>query len=276
MELIHIIILLITGVGIGFAQGLLGVGGSFIMVPVMVTVFTDIGIPLDLGVKLAFGTSLLVVLPTALSGSLAHHRKGAVWWRATLYLGVAGAIGALLGSTITSQLISGKIIKIVFGVVVILAGIRMLTAKPPEEFKGEPREKPLFWIGCGFPLGIASGLLGVGGGIFMVPIMTTGLKFKMHRAVGTSTGVMMFTSAAGILGYILNGLDVPNLPARSLGYVNFPVWICLAATSVVMAQVGAKVAHRLTAKILRIIFIIVMFYMGLKMVGIFTWLGWPL
>ena len=103
----------------------------------------------------------------------------------------------------------------------------------------------------------------------MVPIMAVALKFKMHRAVGTSTGLMMFTSTAGALGYILNGMGVSGLPAYSIGYFNLPVWICLAATSVGMAQVGARVAHRLTARILRIIFVVVMFYMGLKMIGVF-------
>ena len=119
----QIIVLLATGVGIGFAAGLLGLGGCFIMVPVMV--FTQMGIPVDTAVKLAFG------LPTVASSSLAHHRRGAVWWKAAIFLGISGAAGALLGATITSQFIRGEIIKIAFGAVAILAGIRMLTAKPP-------------------------------------------------------------------------------------------------------------------------------------------------
>jgi hypothetical protein len=262
----YIFILLATGIGVGFAQGLLGVGGSFIMVPVMTIVFTHMGIPTDTAVKLAFGTSLLVVLPTAISSSTAHHRKGAVWWKAAITLGIAGAAGALLGATLTSQFISGDIIKIVFGAVVLLGAVVMLTAKP-STVEEEPKDSPPLWAGCGFLLGTLSGLLGLGGGIFMVLAMTTALKFKMHRAVGTSTAIMMFTSAAGALGYILNGLDASNLPAHSIGYLNLPAWIALAATSVLTAQVGARTAHRLTPKILRIIFIIVMVYIGLKMIG---------
>ena len=245
------------------------------MVPVTVMVFTNMDVPVDMAVKLAFGTNLLVVLPTAISGSSVHHRRGAVWWKAVVVLGVTGAAGALLGSTVTSRFIGGDIIKIAFGGVIILASLRMLTAKPPK-VKEEPKDSPLVWAGCGFSIGIVSGLLGIGGGVLVIPVLTILLKFKMHRAVGTSTGLMMFTSAAGALGYILNGMGVSGLPAHSIGYLNLPAWICLTATSVGVAQVGARTAHLLPAKQLRWIFIAVMFYMGLKMIGLFDWLHLPL
>jgi hypothetical protein len=73
-----LIILALTGIAVGFGQGLLGVGGSFIMVPVMFWLFTALEIAPDVAIKLAFGSSLLVVFPTAISGALAHTRKGAV------------------------------------------------------------------------------------------------------------------------------------------------------------------------------------------------------
>ncbi len=79
----------------------------------------------------------------------------------------------------------------------------------------------------------------------------------------------------GFAGGLL-GLGVSNLPAYSVGYVNLLSWTLLAVTSVGMAQVGAITAHKLPAKQLRYIFIAVMFYMGLKMLGVFDWLGWPI
>ena len=245
------------------------------MVPVTVWVFEAQGIPTDIAVKLAFGTNLLVVVPTALSSSWVHNRRRAVWWKAALVLGLCAAAGALLGSTITSQFISGWALKIAFGSVVVTAGIRMLTAKPPRGAE-DAGEKPWLWAAWGLPIGIVSGMMGLGGGVVMVPVMIMALRFKMHRAVGTSAAVMMFTSLAGALGYIVNGLGVSGLPARSIGYLDPLTWVCLATTSVVMAQVGARTAHRLPAKQLRYVFIIVMFYMGLKMIGAFGWLGWPI
>jgi uncharacterized membrane protein YfcA len=275
MELEYVFALLGTGVGVGFASGLLGVGGCFIMVPVTVWVFGAIGMPLDLAMKLAFGTNLLVVLPTAVSSSWAHNRKKSVWWKASIFLGISGAAGALLGSTITSQFLSGQVLKIAFGAVILAAAIRMITARPPL-LTEEPSDNPWLWVAWGFPLGIVSGMIGIGGGILMVPVMVMALRFQMHHAVGTSTAMMMFTSLAGAIGYVVNGLGVAGIPSPNIGYVHIWSWLALAGTSVAMAQVGARTAHMLPAKQLRWIFTAVMFYMGLKMIGVFDWLHLPI
>jgi hypothetical protein len=87
---------------------------------------------------------------------------------------------------------------------------------------------------------------------------------------------MMFNATSGAIGYIINGLNAPNLPAYSLGYVHLPTWFLLAATGIGMAQLGVVTAHRLPAKQLRYMFIALVFYMGLRMTGVFDWLGWPI
>ncbi|MCD6206843.1 MAG: TSUP family transporter [Methanosarcinales archaeon] len=86
---------------------------------------------------------------------------------------------------------------------------------------------------------------------------------------------MIFTSIGGVIGYIINGFGVEGLPAYSIGYVNLSSWLVLAATSVPMAQVGVLAAHKLPARELKYVFIVVMAYMGLKMIGVFGWLGLP-
>ena len=86
MTITHIIILLVTGLGTGFASGLLGLGGAFIMTPVQYMVYTDMGITPDIAIKLSFGTSLAVVLPTAISGAWRHHKKRAVWWKTAVFM----------------------------------------------------------------------------------------------------------------------------------------------------------------------------------------------
>ena len=75
MTVANIAILLGTGLGVGFAGGLLGVGGSFIMTPIQYMIFTNIGLPVDTAIKLSFGTSLAVILPTAASGIRRHQRE---------------------------------------------------------------------------------------------------------------------------------------------------------------------------------------------------------
>jgi len=271
MTIHHIVILLVTGIGVGFAGGLLGLGGAFIMTPVQYMIFTDMGIPTDIAIKLAFGTNLLVVLPTAISGAWRHSQKGAVWWKAAIIMGSCGIVVSFGGATLATHL-PGAALKIAFGAVIFAGGIRMLTARLPH-IEEEPKNNPWLWAAWAIPIGMITGILGIGGGVLAVPVMALALKFKMHNAVATSLAIMIFTSIGGVIGYIINGLGVPNLPAYSIGYVNLLSWFLLAVTSVGMAQVGVIMAHRLPAKQLRYIFIAVMLYMGLRMLGVFDWLG---
>ena len=118
----------------------------------------------------------------------------------------------------------------------------MLTAQPAR-VEENPKDSPWLWVAWGIPMGVATGIIGIGGGVLMVPIMVMALKFKMHNAVGTSTAMMIFTSIGGVIGYIVNGLGVAGLPSASIGYVHIWSWLALAATSVPMARVGARTAH---------------------------------
>ena len=197
IQLIHVIILLITGIGVGFASGLLGVGGCFIMIPVQFWVLTSIGVNPKIAILVAFGTNLLVVLPTAISGAWGHSKKKAVLWKEAIALGISGAIAAMLGAFVAT-LLPGSILKIFFGIAIIAGAIRMLTAKPPKIEENPPRNL-LPYVLWGLPLGFFCGLIGIGGGVVMVPIMVMALKFKIHKAVGTSTAVMIFTSIGGII-----------------------------------------------------------------------------
>ncbi len=269
------LLLILTGIAVGFAGGLLGVGGCFIMVPVQIWVFTSLGVPLDIAVKQAFGTNLLVVIPTAMSSAWGHSKRNAVLWKAGVTLGLVGAVGAVIGATIATTYLSGAALKIIFGVAILLSGIRMLTAKPIKIEK-EPIDNPLTLVAWALPLGILTGIIGIGGGILMIPVMVLALRFKMHNAVGTSTAVMIFTAIGGATGYVLNGLQIPDLPAYSIGYVNLAAFAALAMTSIPMAQVGVRAAHKLPAAQLRNVFILVMFYVAFKMIGVFDWLGLPL
>ena len=274
MTITHIIILVVAGIGSGFAGGLLGLGGAFIMTPVQYIVFTDIGIPPDMAIKLAFGTSLMVVLPTAISGAWRHHRRGAVYWQTAVIMGCCSLLAAFGGATLATHL-PGAALRIAFGGVVLAGGIRMLLSRPLQ-VEGEFRDNPWLWVAWAIPIGLVTGLLGIGGGILAVPILVLALKFRMHDAVATSLAMMIFSSAGGVIGYIINGLGVANLPDYSIGYIYLQAWVLLAVTSIGMAQVGAIATHRLPAKQLRYIFVVIMFYMGLKMLGVFDWLGWPL
>ena len=80
---------------------------------------------------------------------------------------------------------------------------------------------------------------------------------------------IILASLGGVVGYIVNGLQVPGLLPYSIGYINLPIWVCLAATSTPFAQLGASVAHAVSAKVLRYVLIAFMVYTALRMMGVF-------
>ncbi|MBA7504359.1 hypothetical protein ES706_03001 [subsurface metagenome] len=276
MTATYISILLAAGAGAGFASGLLGVGGGCIMVPVMYSVIGAMGFP-DIAMKVALGTSLLVILPTAMSGAWRHNKKKAVQWKTALVLGLCGLGGGLAGSTLATYL-PERALKTGFGGLVLAIAIWMGLGMMPKLAKqrAEPKDNPRLLPALGFPIGMVSGLTGLGGGALIVPALVLALDFPMHMAIGTSVSAIILTSLGGITGYIIHGIGMPDLLPYSIGYINLPIWLCLAGMSVPLAQLGAKTAHALPAKQLRYIFIALMVYIGLRMIGVFSWLGLPI
>jgi uncharacterized protein len=274
MSSADIIILISTGIIAGFAGGMLGLGGAFIMTPLQYIVYTDMGLSPDLALKTAFGTSLLVVLTTAISGAWRYHLQGAIKWRVAFIMGSVGLVFGLIGATLTSHL-PAHALKIAFGVIAIASGVRMVMNVKEKEAAGLVN-KPWLWAAWAVPIGLLSGILGVGGGVLMVPVMVIILKFRIQEAAANSLAVMIITSIGGIIGYIFNGMDVAGRLPYSLGYIDLPSWIMLAVPAAAMAQVGAITARRLPRKWLTYIFIVVLLYIGLRMIGVFEWLGWPL
>lgn len=246
------------------------------MVPVMYSVIGAMGFP-DIAMKVALGTSLLVILPTAMSGAWRHNKKKAVQWKTALVLGLCGLGGGLAGSTLATYL-PERALKTGFGGLVLAIAIWMGLGMMPKlaKQKAEPKDNPRLLPALGFPIGMVSGLTGLGGGALIVPALVLALDFPMHMAIGTSVSAIILTSLGGITGYIIHGIGVPDLLPYSIGYINLPMWLCLAGMSVPLAQLGAKTAHALPAKQLRYIFIALMVYIGLRMIGVFSWLGLPI
>ena len=269
--LVNILILIGSGIVAGFAGGMLGLGGAFIMTPLQYLVYTNMGLSPDIAIKTAFGTSLLVIMTTAISGAWRHHLQGAIKWRVALVMGGSGLAFGLIGATLSSH-IPGNILKIVFGVIGIASAVRMLINMREQE-NAEPVDKPWIWVLWAVPIGLLSGILGVGGGVLMVPVMVIALKFKINEAAANSLAVMIITSIGGIIGYIISGIGVAGRLPYSIGYVDTVSWILLAVPAAVMAQVGAIVSHRIPRKWLTGIFVIVLLYVGLDMIGVYDWLG---
>ena len=112
---------LLIGLFGGLTSGLLGVGGGIIMVPAMNLLA---GIP----IKTAIGTSLAVIIPTALLGVMEHHRQGNVDWRIAFWIALTAAVGGFLGAKFAGT-ISPLMLKRGFGALMILVGARMVLGK---------------------------------------------------------------------------------------------------------------------------------------------------
>jgi len=259
-----------VGAGAGFTSGLLGVGGGFIIVPVSYWVILAMGVSPDIAIRIAFGTSLLVILPTAISGTMAHSKKRAVRWKTASIWGSCALVGALLGALLAARL-PGRVLEAGFGGLVLAVALWMGLGVVPRVAKetGQPRGDPGLAAACGFPVGMVTGLTGLGGGVLNVPLLVLVLNFPMHTAVGTSVAAIILASLGGIVGYIVTGLGTPDLPPHSIGYINLAIGLSLVATSIPLAQLGARAAHALPAKQLRYILVAFMVYAGLRMIGAF-------
>ncbi|MGC9516844.1 MAG: sulfite exporter TauE/SafE family protein [Methanomicrobiales archaeon] len=270
----YILILILTGLGVGFATGLLGLGGGFILGPVQFWLLESLGYDSTIAIRVAFGTSLAVILPTAISGAYGHYRRKSVIFKPALILGISGFIGGLFGGVIATN-IPGEYLRLIFGFLLIGVSAQMLIYK--KEASNKKKENNLYkYIIWGLIAGTLSGLLGIGGGVVLVPILILIMGFTVIEAIGTSTAVIVLTSIGGIISYIVNGWGVDGLPPYSLGYVNLLQMIILILFTVPMAQLGLRTAHKLPDKYLKIIFVCIILYMALRMIGVFKWLNIPL
>jgi uncharacterized membrane protein YfcA len=118
-------------------------------------------------------------------------------------------------------------------------------------------------FGVGGLIGGVSSLVGIGGGSMSVPFLIW-CNVAMHRAIGTSAAIGFPIALAGAAGYVVNGLSA-DLPPYSLGFVYLPALLGVAATSVVTAPIGAKLAHSLPVGGLKKIFALLLIGMGTKM-----------
>lgn len=274
INLIYLFILAITGISVGFFTGLLGVGGGFILAPIQFFLLQSLGVDTDTAIRMAFGTSLAVMFPTALSGAYTHYKNSCVLFKPAIYLGAAGFFGGILGGFVAAHT-PGEILKVLFGILIFLVVIQFLKFSNPNE-SGEKILDAYHLLFYGLIAGICSGLLGIGGGIILVPIMVILLGFRMIEAVGTSTAVIVLTSLGGILAYTFNGLGVSGLPEYSVGYINLLQLVVLAGFSIPMAKFGARTAQKLPENYLRYIFSAILLYIGLKMIGVFEFLRIPI
>ena len=254
-------------------SGLLGVGGGFIFAPVMYYVLKMSGVAPETAILVAFGTSLAVAFPTVLTSALGHTKKGSVIWRDAAVIGVAGIVTGYIGGTVATFL-PVAVLTFLFGVMLVIGAVRMVTALPSGDAR---RLSTPAGVGIGGTAGFFSGLLGVGGGTIVVPLLTLVGKYQMRYAVATSAAAIVFITLGGIASYLLNGMTAGvNLSPYGfylIGYVDLVEWTILAVTAVPMALIGVRYANRFPDLLLRRMFVLLMAVIALDMLGVFSLAG---
>lgn len=189
-----------AGIGVvaGFLAGLFGVGGGTLIVP---------GLVLLMGMeeRLAHGTSLAAIVPIAVAGAAGFAFKRSVDWPAGALLIVGGAVGAVLGTRILA-ILSRRLLRGAFALFLLLTAARLLIEIPEPSGRGEiGLALGLALVGVGLLAGVVAGLLGVGGGIVMVPALVLLVSMPDPLAKGTSLLVIIPTALAGTVQNVRNG-----------------------------------------------------------------------
>lgn len=254
--------LLATGVAAGFLAGLLGVGGGIIVVPVLFHLFGVMGVSPDIAMHLAVGTSLATIIPTSVASARSHQRNGAVDESLLRVIGPAVIAGVLIG-TVIAAFVSGQTLTGIFAIVAFLVALNMAFGKPEWRISKELPGKVGTGV-MGVVIGIFSSMMGIGGGTLSVPFLTL-FGHPVHRAVGTAAAIGFLIAVPGTLGFVASGWTQADLPPFAVGYVHLLGFALIVPTSVLMAPIGAKVAHGLDRRKLSLAFALFLALTSIRM-----------
>ncbi len=262
LEPLLIVELAALGIATGFLAGLLGIGGGMLMVPFITLIMSNRGVAPDLAVKMAIATSMATIIFTSISSVWAHHQRGAVRWDIVKRLAPGIVAGSLLGSLGVFALLKGAYLAIFFGLFVGFSATQMFLDKKPEPTRQLPATGGLLAVG-GF-IGFLSGLVGAGGAFISVPFMTW-CNIAIRNAVATSAALGFPIAVANVIGYVISGLHVQDLPVGAVGYIWLPALVVIAVCSFFVAPWGAKAAHALPIDRLKRIFASVLYVLAAYM-----------
>ena len=210
------------------------------IIPVLLLVFAREHFPPEYLVHMAVATSMATIAFTSISSMRAHHRRGAVLWNVVWGLAPGIVLGSLIGPLIVSRM-SSALLSAIFGVFASTAAAQMLLDLRPKVARSLPGPLGLFGVGSG--IGVVSSMVGAGGAFISVPFMTA-CSVRIHNAVATSAALGFPIAAAGTVGFIFAGLQQSGLPPYTLGYVYVPGVAAIVASSMFVAPLGARLAHR--------------------------------
>lgn len=248
------LIYVIIGVFAGILGGLLGIGGGLITVPCLFSLFTALQFPEAYRMKIAIATSLAAMVFNTAASVWAHQKQGKILWNLIQQMLPGVLIGSVVGAIIASVLTTG-VLQMIFGSFAILLGVYMFIKElrkqeaVPVEHR-LPRPFPFNLI-FGSVAGL-SNMLGIGGGIITVPILTF-FQVQQRYAIATSAMASFMITTLGAISYFLAGLRAVHTE-EVIGYLDLPAFTILAITTFFTAPYGAWLTQVLPSHRLRQIF----------------------
>jgi uncharacterized protein len=247
------LLILLLGLTVGVMVGLLGIGGGVVLVPAMVYL-------LHYDQHMAQGTSLLILLPPIGLGALRQYWKNKnVDLRAGIYCAVGFLLGGYLGGKIAVPMRS-SLLQATFGFFLMLSAVLLWNkTKSPSKAAtaGDKTLNQSFWRLTGITLvaafcGVAAGMVGIGGGVLLVPLLGLLFGFSQHRAQGTS--LVALIPPTGLLAF---------LQYAKAGYVSWNTGLLLIPGVFVGGYLGGELARRLNPVRMRQVFAALMFLLGM-------------
>lgn len=254
-------LLVVTGMGAGLLAGLLGVGGGIVIVPVLFFVFQTQEMSSVDAMKLAIGTSLMAIVPTAMSSVLAHHRKGNVQWALLRDWTPWMLLGVLMGVTLLVN-VTSHLFTVLFAVIASWVAWRMFWGKTTAA-----AQMPAPWIQrvAATATGSLSVMVGIGGGTIGVALLTR-FGVAIHQAVGTAAtfGLIIALPGALVLLVVPSTFASP-VPAGTWHAVNWLALICIVPLTVLFAPLGVKLGQMMNPALLKKVFAAVLLITSIRM-----------
>ena len=263
MSTLFIICFFAGGIG-AMLQEMLGIGTGIVVVPLLTYLLPMYGIEKDLAIHIAIATSMTSIATNSISALISHYYRGNVKWQIFQKIIFFSVLGSCLGA-ITASFISGRVLQCIFGGFLLLTSIYMLIKKEHADITDNTPMPSLRKTATGgFTIGLIASIVGSGGGILMVPFLTS-LKLKMRYAIGTSILIGFPVSIMGACTYIFIGLTkIPSTPS-TIGYLHWPAFLAITSAGIMFAPIGVKLSSVIPTKVLQIFFAGLMILIGGKM-----------
>jgi uncharacterized protein len=262
-----IILYIILGSVTGIIAGMLGIGGGLIIVPGLAMIFHYYCGYTTEYMHLAAGTSLTVMIFTAISAVIANHKQKRVVWPVFKRI-VPWIIAGDIAGAFIAGLLHALTLSIIFGIVLLCLAVKMIIdvfkTKHDQKEKKKINLRTIVAAVIGTVIGLKSGLFGIGGGAISVPFLYN-IGLPMKKATGTSSAftlpISIIGSACFIYIGIINHIQIPN----TIGYMHWPSALIIIPCTMCFAPIGCTLSNKMPTKWLRIIFILFLLFVGSKM-----------